>query len=128
MTVALDSWAVLRYLEDAEPAASRVDEILHRQRPVMSWINLGEVYDIIARDQTEADADETLRDLRPQLSLDRPSEDRVIQAARLKAQHPLAYADAFAAATAIAHDTILLTGDPELLLANVTWGTEDLRG
>lgn len=128
MTVALDSWAVLRYLEDAEPAASRVDEILHQQRPVMSWINLGEVYYIIARDQTEADADETLRDLRPKLSLDRPSEERVIQAARLKAQHPLAYADAFAAATAIAHGAILLTGDPELLLANVTWQTEDLRG
>lgn len=128
MSVALDSWAVLRYLEDAEPAASRVDEILQQQRPVMSWINVGEVYYIIVRDQTQADADETLRDLRPKLSLDRPSEGRVIQAARVKAQHPLAYADAFAAATAIAHDAVLLTGDPELILSNVPWQTEDLRG
>lgn len=112
MTVALDSGAVLRYLEHAEPAAARVHEILHQQRPVMSWINLGETYYIIARDQTEADADETLGDLRPKLSLDHPTDARVIHAARLKALHPFAYAAAFAAATAIAHGAVLLTGDP----------------
>jgi predicted nucleic acid-binding protein len=35
-------------------------------------------------------------------------------AARIKARHPLAYADAFAVATAAAHNAVLLTGDPEI--------------
>lgn len=128
MIIALDSWVVLRLLENTEPAASRVDEVLEQQRPVMSWINLGEVYYVIARDHSEPEADETLRDLRPKLSLDLPFEARVVHAARLKAQHAFAYADAFAAATAIAHQAVLLTGDPELLLSEAPWETEDLRG
>jgi len=47
MTVVLDSWAVLALLEAREPAATRVDQLLRTERPaerpVMSWINLGEV-------------------------------------------------------------------------------------
>jgi len=43
------------------------------------------------------------------LELDLPSEDRVLAAARLKARHPMAYADAFAVATAVAHSAELLT-------------------
>lgn len=93
----------------------------------MSWINLGEVYYVLSRELGQADADTTVRDLRPRLSLDLPSERRIIEAARLKAVHRIAYADAFAAATAIAHDATLLTGDPELLVAASPWEAEDLR-
>jgi len=93
----------------------------------MSWINVGEVYYVLRRDQGAAEAETTLRDLRPRLSLDLPSEERVIQAARLKADHRFAYADAFAAAT-MAHDALLLTGDPELSQPRVPWRVEDLRG
>ncbi|MGH3666445.1 MAG: PIN domain-containing protein [Egibacteraceae bacterium] len=128
MTKALDSWAILRLLEGSGPAALRVAEVLEHERPVMSWINLGEVYYVVRRDQGGREADETLRDLRPRLLLDLPSEQRVVQAARLKADHRFAYADAFAAATAIAHDAMLLTGDPELVLDDVPWRVEDLRG
>ena len=39
----------------------------------------------------------------------------------------MAYADAFAAATAIAHDATLWTGDPELLVADSAWLWRDLR-
>lgn len=52
----------------------------------------------------------------------------MIQAARLKADHRFAYADAFAAATTMAHDALLLTGDPELSQPRVPWRVEDLRG
>jgi predicted nucleic acid-binding protein len=45
----------------------------------------------------------------------------------LKANHHLSYADAFAAATAIAHDAELWTGDPELLLGGAPWQWRDLR-
>ncbi|MDP8969268.1 MAG: PIN domain-containing protein [Actinomycetota bacterium] len=93
----------------------------------MSWIHLGEVFYVVRRNEDERQAGEALRDLRPQLRLELPSEQRIIQAARIKADHRHAYADAFAAATAIAHDAILLTGDPELLGGDLPWEAEDLR-
>jgi predicted nucleic acid-binding protein len=124
---ALDSWAVLRLLEGTEPAASRIASLLDEQRPVMSWINLGEVYYVIARVVGAADADEAIRDIRPRLTLDLPTEERVLHAARLKARFRFAYADAFAAATAMAHGAVLLTGDPELLEGDAPWTVEDLR-
>lgn len=131
MTVVLDSWAILALLEGREPAASRIDELLHVERPadrqVMSWINLGEVADIVARRSSAADADAVVRDLRPRLRLELPTEARVLESALIKTSHAMAYADAFAAATAIAHDAPLLTGDPELLLDGAAWRWEDLR-
>ena len=127
MTFALDSWAVLRLLEGLEPAATRVEQLLAGEPPVMSWINLGEVFSVVRRADGDQAAREVVRDLRPHLDLELPSEQRVLAAAALKADHPLAYADAFAAATAVAHVATLLTGDPELLLAGAPWRWEDLR-
>ncbi|MDQ3305234.1 MAG: hypothetical protein M3535_04515 [Actinomycetota bacterium] len=45
----------------------------------------------------------------------------------MKAEHPMAYADAFAVATAKAHGAILVTGDPEILEAGTGCQLEDLR-
>ena len=56
-----------------------------------------------------------------------PSADRVLEAARIKADHPMAYADAFAAATTVGHGATLWTGDPELLLPGADWEWRDLR-
>ncbi|MDP8958391.1 MAG: PIN domain-containing protein [Actinomycetota bacterium] len=128
MSFALDSWAVLRFLEGVDPAATRVGQVLDAGRPVMSWINLGEVFYVVCRQHGEGEAIEVIHDLRPRLALDLPSESRVLQAARLKSGHAIAYADAFAASTAIAHDAILLTGDPELLAEDVPWRSEGLVG
>ena len=61
------------------------------------------------------------------LTLELPSEARVLEAARIKAAYPMADADAFAVATALAHRAVLLTGDPEILDAGGAWSTEDLR-
>ena len=127
MTVVLDSWAVLRLLEGAEPAASRVQSALDGGEAVMSWINLGEVFYIVRRDQSDDAANEVVRDLRLRLDLDLPSEQRILAAAAIKSDYAMAYADAFAAATAAAHDATLLTGDPELLLDDAPWRWEDLR-
>ena len=44
-----------------------------------------------------------------------------------KANHAMAYADAFAVATAMAHGATLLTGGPEILHGDPSWSTEDLR-
>ena len=126
MTDCLDSWAVLRWLEGDDPAASRVEAAL-THRPVMSWINLGEVAYIVERAAGADRAREVVQDLRRRLSLDLPSEQRVLEAARIKARYPMAYADAFAVSTAIAHRATLLTGDPEILEAGAKWAIEDLR-
>lgn len=128
MTVVLDSWAVLRLLEGTEPAASRVQaELEGDSQPVMSWINLGEVFSVVKRLFGRVAAESVVRDLRSQLDLDLPGAARVLEAATIKADHSMAYADAFAAATALAHQAVLLTGDPELLLAGAPWAHEDLR-
>jgi predicted nucleic acid-binding protein len=126
LTVCLDSWAVLRWLEGEEPAAGTVEDAL-ATGPVMSWINLGEVAYVIERAAGPDRAGTVVRQLRRLLSLDLPSPARVLEAARLKAGHRLAYADAFAVATALAHGAALLTGDPEILGGDPTWPTVDLR-
>ncbi len=127
MTVVLDSWAILRYLEDAEPASSAVAELLETERPVVSWINLGEVFYVVRRLHGDEAASETIRDLRAVTSPDLPAENRVIEAARIKSDHPMAYADTFAVATALSHDATLWTGDPELLVVDSPWQWRDLR-
>jgi predicted nucleic acid-binding protein len=127
LTIVLDSWAVLRYLEDADPAAAEVAGLLDGERPIMSWINLGEVFYVVRRLHSDAEAAGTVRDLRDVLDAELPTAGRVLAAARIKADHPLAYADAFAAATAVAHEAELWTGDPELLVDGAVWRWRDLR-
>jgi predicted nucleic acid-binding protein len=128
VTVVPDSWAVLGLLEGTEPAAARVEAALQSEiRPVMSWINLGEVFYVVRRMHGHEAAESVVRDLRPQLDLDLPDATRVLEAATIRADHAMAYADAFAAATALAHGAPLLTGEPELLLSSAPWDYEDLR-
>ncbi len=127
MSVCLDSWAILAWLDGEQPALQRIDELIET-RPVVSWINLVEVYYRVERDHGRAAADETLAALRRTLSPDLPGTARMIEAARLKARAPIALADCFAAVTAAAHDVILLTGDPELIeLPDPPCTIEDLR-
>jgi ribonuclease VapC len=128
VTAVLDSWAVLRLLENAEPTATLVAELLERERPFMSWINLGEVHYVLRRSHGEEAATETVRDLRQVLNVLLPDEHLVLEAARIKADHPLAYADAFGAALAVALDGVLWTGDPELLVRGSSWKWRDVRG
>jgi predicted nucleic acid-binding protein len=127
VTVALDSWAVLRYLEDAPPAASAVARLLRRERPVMSWVNLGEVFYVVRRAAGEGEAAAVVRDLRTQVDAELPTTELVLAAGRIKSEHAMALADAYAAATAATHDATLWTGDPELLLAGAGWRWRDLR-
>ncbi len=127
MTVVLDSWAVLRYLEDAHPTAEAVADLLDHEKPLISWINLGEVHYVLRRLKGEDDAIETVRDLRDVIDARLPDERIILDAARIKADHPMAYADAFAAALTVAQDAELWTGDPELLLDGSAWRWLDLR-
>lgn len=125
MTTVLDSWAVLSLLQGG-PGATEVEDRL-RTRPVMSWINLGEVLYVLTRRRGRAEAEETVRDLQRTLAAELPVETVIRGAAAVKAAHRMAYADAFAAATAIAHDGELWTGDPELIIPGAPWRPVDLR-
>jgi predicted nucleic acid-binding protein len=127
MSVCLDSWAVLSWLHGDEPAFARVEGLI-ATRPVISWINLVEVYYRLERDHGRSRADEDLSDLRAKLAPDLPGTARMLEAARLKAQLPIALGDCFALATAAAHGLTLLTGDPEIIgLQDPPCEVEDLR-
>ena len=127
MSVCLDSWAILAWLDGEQPALSRVNAVIDA-RPVVSWINLVEVYHRVERDHGRSAADDTLAALRATLAPDLPGTARMIEAARLKARASIALGDCFAAVTAAAHGLVLLTGDPELIdLDDPPCAVEDLR-
>ena len=88
MTVVLDSWAVLRLLEGADPAATRVQSELDGDvRPIMSWINLGEVFYVVRRLRGHDAAETVVRDLRPRLDLDLPRYPTIERVEALVARH-----------------------------------------
>jgi len=127
VSVCLDSWAILEWLDGGEPALTRVEALIET-RPVVSWINLVEVYYRIERDHGRLAADDTLAQLRGVLSLDLPGTARMLEAARLKARAAIALGDCFAVTTAAARGMVLLTGDPEILeLDDPPCDLEDLR-
>lgn len=114
----LDSYAVLAYLND-EPAAQDIEEILRLAanggvKIYMSWINLGEVYYRLQRvhnRQISRKAVEIIKAWPVELL---PAEEQLtLLAGDIKARYRLSYADAFAAATAVSTDGIVLTGDQE---------------
>ena len=127
MSACLDSWAILAWLDGEQPALGRLDALL-AERPVVSWVNLVEVYYRVERDHGRAEADTTLSSLRAAFAADVPGTARMVDAARLKARAAIALGDCFAVATAAARGLTLLTGDPEILdLPDAPCALEDLR-
>jgi predicted nucleic acid-binding protein len=127
LNACLDSWAVLAWLDGEQPARDRVDDLLDG-RPAISWVNAVEVYYRLERDHGRTQAEEILRQLRSELEFDLPGVTRMMEVARLKAARPIALADCFAIATAVAQKAVLLTGDPEILDGDeLPCPVEDLR-
>jgi predicted nucleic acid-binding protein len=127
VNVCLDSWAVLAWLDGDEPAAGAVQEAFEAGRPWMSWLNVGEVAYQLERRHGDDEAALVIDRLRASVALDDVTPERVFAAAHIKAAHPIAFADCFAAATAAARDATLFTGDPELLDGAVGCRVRDLR-
>ncbi len=116
----LDSWAILEWMSGREPAASRVRALLAaaeagEARLLMSAINVGEVYYFLRKHHSESLA-ESWRESSQALpvTIEVPSGEDIWDAALLKAQFPISYADGFAAALARKHSCPLVTGDAEL--------------
>jgi ribonuclease VapC len=116
--IVLDSWAVIAYLED-EPAAEKVADIIsdaHEQAIplLMSVVNAGEVWYIVAREASASDADASIKQLRD-LGIEFVDADWDLakDAAYFKSKNKMSFADCFAAALAKKTKAHLATGDQE---------------
>lgn len=114
----LDSYALIAHFED-EPAGEQVRKLLRtaragRAKLYLSVVNFGEILYTTMRERGEDKAEEVclVIDQMP-LSIVDADRDLTMEAARLKARHPVAYADCFAAALAVMKRAKVVTGDPE---------------
>ena len=113
-----DSFAMLAYLQ-GETGMERVQSLLkdaekERCHVYICIVNLGEILYTVEREKGLAKAHETLAAIQ-QLPIEIfPAENQtVLDAAHIKANHALSYADAFAVACAQKLDATVLTGDQE---------------
>lgn len=116
--VVVDTWAMLAYL-NGEPAANDVRQLLRRARKkqalvLFSLINYGESLEIIEREQGLQPVQKAIAII-DQLAIHVVTVDRglVFEAAHIKAQYPISYADAFSVALAKRNHAKVMTGDPE---------------
>jgi predicted nucleic acid-binding protein len=116
----------MAWLRGEEPAAERVNRVM-RSRAVMNWVNAGEVFYLMHRQHGPDDAERVIDHLRLNVHLDEATPERVVEAATIKAEHRMSFADAFACATSVAFEATLFTGDDEILNAAGAWHAEDLR-
>ena len=115
----LDSFALIGFLEN-ETFASRIEMLLKKARQgkilvYLHAIHLGEVYYITLREQGQNIADLAFARIKafPVRYIDIIDDELLRKAGWLRANYPISYGDAFAAAMAIIHKSSLLTGDSE---------------
>ncbi|OGD24163.1 MAG: hypothetical protein A2Y69_04820 [Candidatus Aminicenantes bacterium RBG_13_59_9] len=112
----LGAYALLAYLKK-ESGWSRVRGILASKETdvLMNSVNVGEVYYILARERGLRAGEHFLSVILPGLpiAVTENTLEEVIEAARVKANASLSFADCFAAATAVREGVPLVTGDPE---------------
>jgi predicted nucleic acid-binding protein len=114
----LDSWAVLAYLED-EKAGPKVAELMgaaiEQGAPLlMCVVNAAEVWYILAREVSEADAEKSIQTLRQMgVQFVDADWDLARQAGAFKSKYRMSFADCFAAALALQYKAELVTGDKE---------------
>jgi ribonuclease VapC len=81
----------------------------------MNEINIGETFYILARERGLDKAEYFINAVFPNLPITKIGNalPEVIDAAKIKAQYPISYADCFAVATAIRERAAIITGDPD---------------
>lgn len=116
--IVLDSWAVIAYLED-EQAAEKVADIIsdaHEESIplLMTVVNAGEVWYIVARETSATEADASIKQLRDLgIQFVDVDWDLAKDAGYFKSRNKMSLADCFAAALAKQKKAHLATGDPE---------------
>lgn len=116
--IVLDSWAIMAYLED-ESAAPKIADLIADAHEngiplLMTVVNAGEVWYIVARRADIAEADRTVR-LLQEIGIKFVDADWPLTriAAGFKVRGNISYADCYAAALAKQKKAHLLTGDDE---------------
>ena len=128
-TFVLDSFAVLALL-GREPGSQEVADLLRKAqeeeiRVLMTWVNAGEVAYIVERRWGVERLYAALAVMEATaLEIVSVERELALMAAHVKAEHAIAYADAFAAALAQHSAATLVTGDPEFKLLE---GVLDIR-
>ncbi len=114
----MDSYAMIAFFED-EPGAAKVAEILdtlinQKAKGFMSVVNWGEIYYCTMREQGAEGAESILNQFNKYpIQLVEADKKLTYEAAKLKAQYSVAYADCFAAALSLKLKAPVVTGDPE---------------
>jgi len=117
----VDSWSILAFLRAEEPGAAAVRRYLRRARAgnlrlLLNVVNLGEIFYRLIQLTGATQAEERLAEIKAlPIQIVPAREGLVMEAARIKAGHRLAYADAFAVATGRMENAPIITGDPEIL-------------
>ncbi|MGA9397761.1 MAG: type II toxin-antitoxin system VapC family toxin [Anaerolineaceae bacterium] len=115
----LDTFALLAYFQ-AEPGGSQVRDLIEKaQRDeiilFMSLINLGEMYYVTYKKLGKPIADTMVQDTYTlPITIQSVTDTHVWDAAELKGQYQLSYADAFGASLAKTLQAFFVTGDPEI--------------
>lgn len=117
-SLVFDSWSILAFLED-EPSGKLIADMLGEAQeekiPMMiTVVNAGEVWYILARQTSEADADKTIAELQ-EIGIEFIGVDWKLtrQAAQFKSKYRMSYGDCYAAALAKERKGDLVTGDRE---------------
>ena len=114
----LDSYAMVAYFED-EPGADRVALVLKqlikgKAKGFMSVVNWGEVYYNTMREQGISEAEKvTLQLDKFPIKIVDVNKELAYEAAKLKGEFRIAYADCFAVALSVKLDAAIVTGDPD---------------
>jgi predicted nucleic acid-binding protein len=112
----IDSFALLAYLKQ-ESNHQKVENLLSAKdaQPLMNDINIGETFYVLARERGLDKAEYFINAILPNLPITKIGNTltEVIDAAKIKAQYPISYADCFTVATAIRERAVIITGDPD---------------
>jgi ribonuclease VapC len=117
-TYVMDSFAMIAFFED-EPGAGQVATILkalmkRKAKAFMAVVNWGEIYYNTMRVQGIREAEDTIKQFN-KYPIQLVEADLAItyEAAKLKGEYKIAYADCFAAALSLKLKAPIVTGDPE---------------
>ena len=113
MKVVLDTYGLIKWLLE-EPGYEVVEEYLTNHEVYMSAINFGETYYRLMKNGLENEAHSLWvnKDVFPIRYIE-PNWKRIKKAAEIKAEYPVAYADAFCIALGMEMNAPIITGDPE---------------
>lgn len=118
-TYVLDSWPLVEYAKGVR--FKKLDDVFQKAgngvaQVFLSELNLGEIYYVAAKLRDEIAAEALVAAIRQlPIQIVPVSSGLVMEAARMKARHPVSYADAFCAALAITESGIVITGDPDFV-------------